>query len=142
VQPAAGAEGRRLYVLDESSLASTRQMHTLPTRLQPADRVLLVGDARQHQAVDAGRPYEQLQEAGIAVARLHAIKRQQDPTLKAMVERLSAGDVRLAVAGSTRRDACRRFRTAPRGCAPWRRIMRRSRPARWSCRRTMSPARR
>ena len=56
-------------MLDESSLASTKQMHTFLTRLEPHDRVLLVGDTRQHQAVDAGRPYEQLQDAGIAVAR-------------------------------------------------------------------------
>jgi conjugative relaxase-like TrwC/TraI family protein len=110
VQSAAGTEGGRLYVLDESSLASTKQMHTFLTRLQSADRVLLVGDARQHQAVDAGRPYEQLQEAGIAVARLHDIKRQQDPTLKAMVERLSAGDVRIAVA---RLDAQGRVHAIP-----------------------------
>jgi ATP-dependent exoDNAse (exonuclease V) alpha subunit len=46
----------RLYVLDESSLASTKQMHTFLARLQSDDRVLLVGDARQHEAVDARRP--------------------------------------------------------------------------------------
>ena len=98
VEPSVAAEGqRRLYVLDESSLASTKQMHTFLTRLEPQDRVLLVGDARQHQAVDAGRPYEQLQDAGIAVARLHDIKRQRDPALKAVVERLSEGEVRDAV---------------------------------------------
>jgi conjugative relaxase-like TrwC/TraI family protein len=98
VEPPAAAEGRRrLYVLDEASLASTTQMHTFLTRLEPHDRVLLVGDARQHQAVDAGRPYEQLQETGMAVARLHDIKRQRDPALKAVVERLSEGEVRAAV---------------------------------------------
>ena len=98
VEPPSAAEGRRrLYVLDESSLASTKQMHTFLTRLEPQDRVLLVGDARQHQAVDAGRPYEQLQDAGMAVARLHDIKRQQDAALKAVVERLSEGQVRDAV---------------------------------------------
>jgi conjugative relaxase-like TrwC/TraI family protein len=47
---------KRLYVLDESSLASTTQMHAFLRRLNGADRVLLVGDVRQHQAVDAGRP--------------------------------------------------------------------------------------
>jgi hypothetical protein len=35
---------KRLYVLDESSLASTKQMHEFLTRLHPNDRVLLVGD--------------------------------------------------------------------------------------------------
>ena len=55
---------KHLYVLDESSLASTKQMHDFLQRLGPQDRVLLVGDVRQHQAVEAGRPYQQLQEAG------------------------------------------------------------------------------
>ena len=85
---------KRLYVLDESSLASTKQMHDFLQRLGADDRVLLVGDVRQHQAVDAGRPYQQLQEAGMETARLEAIVRQKDPALKVVVEQLSRGDVR------------------------------------------------
>ena len=73
-QPDTGV--KRLYVLDESSLASTRQMHEFVTRLHPNDRVLLVGDTRQHEAVEAGRPYQQLQEAGMQTARLDEIVRQ------------------------------------------------------------------
>ncbi len=88
---------KRLFVLDESSLASTQQMHRFLGRLDAEDRVLLVGDVRQHEAVDAGRPYRQLQEAGVRTARLEDIVRQQDPALKAVVERLSRGDVRTAV---------------------------------------------
>jgi len=88
---------KRLYVLDESSLASTKQMHTLLERLDPEDRVLLVGDVRQHEAVDAGRPYHQLQEAGIRTAHLDEILRQRDPELKAVVEQLSRGEVQRAV---------------------------------------------
>ena len=87
-----------LYVLDESSLASTRQMHAFLRRLEPDDRVLLVGDVRQHQAVEAGRPYQQLHEAGIETARLDDIVRQKDPALKEVVEHLARGDVREAVA--------------------------------------------
>ncbi|MFP5229623.1 MAG: AAA family ATPase [Acidobacteriota bacterium] len=44
---------KRFFVLDESSLASTRQMHEFIERLQPKDRVLLVGDTRQHDSVEA-----------------------------------------------------------------------------------------
>jgi ATP-dependent exoDNAse (exonuclease V) alpha subunit len=88
---------KRLYVLDESSLASTKQMNAFLHRLNAEDRVLLVGDVRQHQAVDAGRPYQQLQEAGIETARLEDIVRQKDPSLKAVVEQLSRGDVRDAI---------------------------------------------
>jgi ATP-dependent exoDNAse (exonuclease V) alpha subunit len=91
-------DGRqRLYVLDESSLASTRQMHEFVRRLTPRDRVLLVGDVRQHQGVEAGRPYQQLQEMGIDTVRLDEIVRQQDPALKAVVEQLARGQVRDAI---------------------------------------------
>src|SRR6202049_429966 len=62
-----------------------------------ADRVLLVGDKRQHEAVEAGRPYRQLQEAGMQTARLHEVVRQKDPALKEVVEQLARGDVRGAI---------------------------------------------
>lgn len=88
---------KRLYVLDESSLASTKQMNTFLHRLKDNDRVLLVGDVRQHQAVEAGTPYQQLQEAGIQTARLDEIVRQKDPALKEVVEHLSRGQVREAI---------------------------------------------
>jgi ATP-dependent exoDNAse (exonuclease V) alpha subunit len=88
---------KHLYVLDESSLAGTRQMHAFLDRLGPEDRVLLVGDVRQHEAVEAGRPYRQLQEAGLRTAHLDDIVRQQDRELKAVVEHLARGDVRDAV---------------------------------------------
>jgi conjugative relaxase-like TrwC/TraI family protein len=85
--------GKRLYVLDEASLASTKQMNEFLHRLKENDRVLLVGDTRQHEAVEAGRPYQQLQEAGIETARLDEIVRQKDPALKEVVEQLSLGQV-------------------------------------------------
>jgi conjugative relaxase-like TrwC/TraI family protein len=47
---------RHLYMLDESSLASTRQMRAFLEKIRPDDRVLVIGDIRQHQGVDAGRP--------------------------------------------------------------------------------------
>jgi conjugative relaxase-like TrwC/TraI family protein len=88
---------KRLYVLDESSLASTKQINEFLHRLKDSDRVLLVGDTRQHQAVEAGTPYQQLQEAGIQTARLDEIVRQKDPALKEVVEHLSRGQVKEAI---------------------------------------------
>jgi len=84
---------KRLYVLDESSLASTKQMNEFLHRLHGEDRVLLVGDKRQHEAVEAGKPYHQLQQAGMQTARLDEIVRQKDPALKEAVEQLARGDV-------------------------------------------------
>ena len=89
---------RRLFVIDESSLASTKQMNEFFHRLQPSDRVLLVGDTRQHEAVESGRPYKQLQEAGMETAKLGEILRQRDPALKDAVEQFARGDVHGGIA--------------------------------------------
>jgi len=86
-----------LYVLDESSLASTNNLHKFFARIGTEDRVLLVGDARQHQSIEAGSPFEQFQRAGMETARLSEIVRQKDPHLKEVVELLAAGEVRQAV---------------------------------------------
>jgi ATP-dependent exoDNAse (exonuclease V) alpha subunit len=59
--------------------------------------VLLIGDTRQHQGVEAGRPFEQLQEAGMRTARLDEIVRQKDPALKSTVELLATGQVSAAL---------------------------------------------
>jgi ATP-dependent exoDNAse (exonuclease V) alpha subunit len=88
---------RRLYVLDESSLASTKQVNHFFKRLGREDRVLLVGDTRQHQAVEAGRPFEQFQDAGMRTVRLEEIVRQQDKDLRQAVELLSKDQVSDAI---------------------------------------------
>jgi conjugative relaxase-like TrwC/TraI family protein len=90
-------EQRHFYLVDESSLASTNQMREFLSRLDPNDRVLLVGDIRQHQGVEAGRPFEQLQDAGMRTATLDDIVRQKDPALKSAVELLATGQVSVAL---------------------------------------------
>ena len=96
-QNPAAAEQRHFYFVDESSLASTNQMREFLARLGPQDRVLLIGDTRQHQGVEAGRPFEQLQEAGMRTSKLDEIVRQKDPALKAAVEMLATGRVSAAL---------------------------------------------
>jgi len=90
-------EQRHFYLVDESSLASTNQMREFLSRLCPNDRVLLIGDTRQHQSVEAGRPFEQLQDAGMRTATLDDIVRQKDPALKSAVELLATGKVSAAL---------------------------------------------
>ena len=77
----------------QAAPASTNQMREFLSRLDPNDRVLLVGDVRQHQGVEAGRPFEQLQDAGMRTATLDDIVRQRDPALKSAVELLATGHV-------------------------------------------------
>jgi ATP-dependent exoDNAse (exonuclease V) alpha subunit len=85
-------------MLDESSLASTRQMRDFIERLGPHDKVLLVGDTRQHLGVDAGKPFEQLQQAGMHTAQLDQIIRQRDPELLKAVEHLSRHETAAGIA--------------------------------------------
>ena len=96
-QPDAPPVNKHFYFVDESSLASTNQVRDFLARLGPADRVLLIGDTRQHQGVEAGRPFEQLQEAGMRTAKLDEIVRQKDPALKSAVELLAAGQTAAAL---------------------------------------------
>jgi conjugative relaxase-like TrwC/TraI family protein len=93
---------RHLYIVDESSLASTRQVNEFMRRLEEHDRVIFVGDTRQHQGVEAGRPFQQLQEAGMQTAHLDEVIRQKDPALKQAVEQLAHGQVREAIENLTR----------------------------------------
>jgi len=102
---------KRLYVLDESSLASTRQMHEFVTRLHPNDRVLLVGDRRQHEAVEAGKPFAQLQEAGMKTISLDQIVRQKEPELRQVVEQLARGEVGIAVKNLDSQGRVHEFRS-------------------------------
>jgi ATP-dependent exoDNAse (exonuclease V) alpha subunit len=94
----ADSASRHLYMLDESSLASTRQMRDFLRKIGPHDRVLVTGDTRQHQGVDAGKPFEQMQDAGMKTALLDRIMRQQDPALLAAVERLSKNETKEGIA--------------------------------------------
>jgi len=92
-QAATDPAARHLYMLDESSLASSRQVRDFLQKIGPQDMVLLVGDIRQHQAVEAGKPFEQLQQAGMRTAQLDQIVRQRDPELLKVVEHLSRAEV-------------------------------------------------
>lgn len=88
---------KHLYLVDESSLASTKQMRDFLEKIGPFDRVLLVGDIRQHQGVDAGKPFEQLQQAGMSTAQLDHIVRQKDPELLKTVEHLSRHETAVSI---------------------------------------------
>jgi ATP-dependent exoDNAse (exonuclease V) alpha subunit len=84
-----GPTQKHLYMVDESSLASTKQVRDFLQRIGPQDKVLLVGDTRQHQGVDAGKPFEQLKQAGMTTVQLDHIVRQKDAQLLKAVEYLS-----------------------------------------------------
>ena len=91
---------RTVLVVDEGSLASTVQARNL-LRIAKAIRLpklVLVGDGKQLDAVDAGKPFVQLQEAGMETATMDRIMRQKDADLREAVEASVAGDIRHAFA--------------------------------------------
>ena len=93
-----GDFSKTVLVVDEGSLASTVQARDL---LRIANtlripRVALVGDEKQLDAVDAGKPFAQLQQAGMRTAVMDEIMRQREPALKEAVEASVAGDIRRA----------------------------------------------
>ena len=77
-------------------------MHEFVRRLHPNERALLVGDTRQHEFVEAGRIFAQLQEAGFQTVKPEEIVRQKDPELKQTVEQLARGEVGLTIVGLDR----------------------------------------
>ena len=92
------AFAKTILVVDEGSLASTVQARDL---LRIANeiripRVVLVGDAKQLDAVDAGKPFAQLQAAGMRTATMDEIMRQRDPALKEAVVASLKGDIEKA----------------------------------------------
>jgi conjugative relaxase-like TrwC/TraI family protein len=97
LQAAGDPASKHLYMVDESSLASTQQMRDFLNKIAPQDKVLLIGDTRQHQGVDAGKPFEQLQEAGMRTAQLDQIMRQKDPELLKAVEHLSNNETAIGI---------------------------------------------
>ena len=89
------AFAKTVLIVDEGSLASTvqaRDLLRIASELR-IPRVVLVGDAKQLDAVDAGKPFAQLQAAGMQSAVMDEIMRQRDPALKEAVEASLAGEI-------------------------------------------------
>ena len=91
---------KTILVVDESSLASSEQMRGL-LRIATAlrlPRVVLVDDEKQLDGVEAGKPFAQLQRAGMTTAAMEEILRQRDTELKEAVRASLAGEVKTAFA--------------------------------------------
>jgi hypothetical protein len=91
--PSVEKHGRELWIVDESSLLATRQVNRLLHLAKQigVERIVFVGDERQHHAIEAGRPLYQMRQAGMTTASLTVIRRQRDPELRHAVELAAAG---------------------------------------------------
>jgi len=86
-------KGPELWIIDESSLLATVPVNELLKLAQQrgVERVIFVGDQRQHLAIQAGSPIAQFLENNMAVSRLTTIRRQKEPGLLKAVEMAAAG---------------------------------------------------
>jgi conjugative relaxase-like TrwC/TraI family protein len=82
----------RIIIVDEAGLLSVRQMRDL-CRLAKANnnRLILVGDIKQHTSVEAGDALRAIQKyCEVETVRLTEIIRQKDPAYRKVVELLAA----------------------------------------------------
>lgn len=94
---------RTVLVIDEAGVVPARQMEQVLRIAEKAGaRVVLMGDTAQTKAIEAGRPFDQLQAAGMRTAAMAEIQRQKKP-------RTEEGG------GVGRRGAGRRLARADRG---------------------------
>jgi conjugative relaxase-like TrwC/TraI family protein len=100
---------KQIWVIDESSLLPTRQVNRIlhKAREQSIERIIFVGDQRQHHAIEAGSPIFQMQEAGMLIARLDTIRRQRDPELREAVTLAARGEIAESLAILERRGDIR-----------------------------------
>jgi conjugative relaxase-like TrwC/TraI family protein len=92
------SESKTIFVLDESSMASTTQMNALLKSVHHnKSRLVLVGDTQQLGAVEAGKPFHQLQKAGMQTATMSHILRQKDAQLLQAVHHSITGDIQAAL---------------------------------------------
>jgi ATP-dependent exoDNAse (exonuclease V) alpha subunit len=80
--------GPEVWFVDEHSMMDSLTANRL---LKAAialgvERIILVGDTGQHQAIQAGNPIKQFIDAEMTVARLETIRRQIPPELRAAVK--------------------------------------------------------
>ena len=89
---------KTLLVVDESALASTKQVRDLlkVATVLWIPRVVLVGDEKQLDGVEAGAPFAQLKRAGTRTVVMDEIMRQRDADLKEAVRASLAGEVKTA----------------------------------------------
>ena len=89
---------RSIWIVDETSMLSARDMATLLETAEKAKaRLILVGDVKQLGSVGAGAAFAQLQGARMETAKLAEIVRQTNALTKEAVEASIQGDARRAL---------------------------------------------
>lgn len=91
------SERPRVYIVDEASMLSTRDMEKLLVRTQ-SSRLVMVGDVSQLGSVEAGAAFRQLQaDSGLKTQVLDEIVRQRNEELRQAVYDTIRGDAQAAL---------------------------------------------
>ena len=78
---------KTVIVVDEAGIVPTRLMEqTLKLAEKNNSKVILIGDTKQTKAIEAGKPFAQLQNSGMLTAKMNEIRRQNNQELKKAVE--------------------------------------------------------
>lgn len=78
-----------VIVVDESSMVSNRRLHDFLIAVKQLNaRSFLIGDTHQYTAIDSGKPFAILQQAGVRTLTITEITRQKDEALKKAVHEL------------------------------------------------------
>lgn len=89
---------KAIVFLDEAGVVPAHQLENLMSIIERRGaRLVLSGDRKQTHAVEAGKPFEQLQDAGMTRAFLTEIKRQKNEVIKAAVVHAANNEVPKAV---------------------------------------------
>jgi conjugative relaxase-like TrwC/TraI family protein len=85
----------KVIIVDEAGFISSKQMRDLSLLAERNDnRVILVGDPKQHTSVEAGDAFRAMIKYGnLQVCRLQEIQRQKDPVYREAVRELARGNV-------------------------------------------------
>lgn len=93
-RPDTGLDARTVLIVDEAGMVPAADMLAIVQAVEQADaHLVLVGDTQQLKAVAAGKPFAQLQAAGMKTLEMAEILRQRNATLKAAVEHAARGEV-------------------------------------------------
>ena len=89
-----GSLENEIWFIDEAGMLSSRQtLEVMQAAERSGARIIFVGDTRQLEAVEAGRPFVQLQEADMKTVKMPEIMRQRDEDLLNAVKGVISRDI-------------------------------------------------
>ncbi|MEN9199259.1 MobF family relaxase [Xanthomonas euvesicatoria] len=92
-------DANSVVFVDEAGVIPARQMLEIMKTVEAhGARAVFLGDTTQTKAIEAGKPFDQLQKAGMETAHLVEIRRQKDPQLLEAVKLAAEGQSAKSVA--------------------------------------------